>query len=316
MVQPHKKPGHPLCPVPKERAIHDLVLLKAITAKDNPTPDTTTAPNAPPEASVFLSSILENDPELFRIFPEECQPNALTATATSQQVATIMPQDDATFLQASAHALLHKIQKLREEPHALNPKAPPFTPLQSPSSTANHCLVVATADVHSPPEELQLNASDERPQPTEKEPPITKRVRWQPELITIQEIETEGQQKPTSAILRQQKEHASKKRTWCTNRSKWYRDQLVDWVITLHQLNALNSPSEPHCPIPRLILHKPKRTILQNPNRQESTSLPKPLPKGNAKPLTHCMAEYTQHKAKIFNHELRPGVFNFHFLPP
>ena len=66
MVQPHKKPGHTVCPAPKERAIHDLVLLKAITAKDNPTPDTTTAPNAPPEASVFLCSILEDDPELFK----------------------------------------------------------------------------------------------------------------------------------------------------------------------------------------------------------------------------------------------------------
>ena len=152
-------------------------------------------------------------------------------------------------------------------------------------------------------------------QPTKEEPPNTKRVQWQPKLTTIHEIETEGKQKPTSATLLQQKEHASKKRTWCTNRSKRYRDQLVDWVITLHQLHALNSHSEPHCPSPMLIL-KPKRTILQNPNRREPTSLPKPIPKGNAKPLTQRMAEYTQHKARIFNHELRPGVFNFHFLPP
>ena len=27
------------------------------------------------------------------------------------------------------------------------------------------------------------------------------------------------------------------------------------------------------------------------------------------------MAEYTQHKARIFDLKLRPGVFNFHFLP-
>ena len=175
--------------------------------------------------------------------------------------------------------------------------------------------MVTTAEVHPQPKEVHLNASDEKPQPTEKEPPNTKRVRWQPELITIHEIETEGQQKPTSATLLQQKEHASKKRTWCTNRSKRYRDQLVDWVITLHQLNAIDSHTEPHCPNPRLIL-KPKRTILQNPNKQQSTSPPKPIPRGNAKPLTQRMAEYTQHKARIFNHELRPGVFNFHFLPP
>ena len=140
------------------------------------------------------------------------------------------------------------------------------------------------------------------------EPPKTKRVRWQSNLTTIHEIETEGKQKPTSTTLLQQKEHASKKRTWCTNRSKRYRDQLVDWVITLHQLHALDSHSEPHCPSPRLILYKPKRTVLQNPNRRESTCLSKPIPKGNAKPLTQRMAEYTQQKAGILNHEPRTGA--------
>ena len=172
-----------------------------------------------------------------------------------------------------------------------------------------------TLPAHPPPKELQLNASDEKPQPTEKELPNTKRARWQPKLTTIHEIETEGKQKPTSATLLQQKEHASKKRTWCTNRTKRYRDQLVDWVITLHQLHALDSHSEPHCPSPRLILYKPKRTVLQYPNRRQSTSLPKPIPK-DAKPLTQRMAEYTHHKARILNHEPRPGVFNPHFFPP
>ena len=95
MVQPHKKPDQTVCPKPKERAIHDLVLLKAITAQDTPLPDTTTAPNAPPEANVFLCSILEDDPELFKIFPEEHLP--MPNANTSPQVAPIMPQDDATF---------------------------------------------------------------------------------------------------------------------------------------------------------------------------------------------------------------------------
>ena len=111
-----------------------------------------------------------------------------------------------------------------------------------------------------------------------------KKVRWQPKLITIHEIEAEGKQKPTSATLIQQKEHAAKKRAWCTNRSKRYRDQLVDWVITLHQLHALNSNNEPHCPSPRLILHKPNRTILQRPHRPEPTCPSKPIPKGNPTP--------------------------------
>ena len=152
--------------------------------------------------------------------------------------------------------------------------------------------------------------------PTEKEPPNMKRVRWQPNLTTIHEIEAEGEQKSTSAMLLQDKEHANKKRSWCTNRSKRYRDQLVDLVITMHQLDALNTHKEPRCPSPRLIFHTSKRTILQNPNRRESTSPSKPIPKGNAKPLTQRMAEYTQHKARIFNKELRRGVFNFNLLPP
>ena len=188
LVQPHKKPDQKVCPKPKERAIHDLVLLKAITAKDNPTPDTTTAPNAPPEANVFLCSILEDDLELFKIYPEECQTHApltdtaITPTTGSIQQPTIeqLPQDDVAFLQTSADALLHKINTLRgEKPCDLNPQAPPFTPQPSLSSTTNHCLVVTTAEVHPQPKAVPLNAPDENPQPTEKEPPNTKRVRWQ-----------------------------------------------------------------------------------------------------------------------------------------
>ena len=236
---------------------------------------------------------------------------------TSPSVAPIMPQDDAIFLQASADALLHKINTLRgEKPCDLNPQAPPFTPQPSSCSTTNHCLVVTTAEVHPQPKTVALNACEETPQPTSEEPPNTKRVRWHPKLTTIHEIETDGKQNPTSATLLQQKEHASKKRTWCTNRSKRYRDQLVDWVITTHQLDALNSHSEPNCPSPRLILHKPKRTILQRPSSPKPFRPSQSIPSGNAKPLTQRIAEYTQHKARIFDLKLRPGVFNFHFLPP
>ena len=155
MVQPHKKPGQNSCPKPKERAIHDLVLLKAITAKDKPNPDTTTVPNAPPEARVLLCSILADDPELFKIYPEECQTRPpMPNTNTSPKVAPIMPQDDAIFLQTSATALLHKIHELRrEEPGTLNPEAPPLTPLPSPNPTTDLCLLVTTAEAHPQPKE-------------------------------------------------------------------------------------------------------------------------------------------------------------------
>ena len=262
MVQPHKKPDQTVCPKAKERAIHDLVLLKAITAKDNPAPDTTTVSNAPPEANVFLCSILAENPELFKIYPEECQTHApSTETATTPTVGSIqqptqpinqIPQDDVAFLQTSADALLHKINTLRgEKPRALNPKALPFTPLPSSSSATDHCLVTTIAEVHPQPKEVLPHTCDEESRPTsatqeeEEQPPKKKRVRWNPELSILYNIEAEGEQKPTSATLLQQKEHAAKKRSWCTNRSKRYRDQLVDWVITMHQLDTLNSHSEP-----------------------------------------------------------------------
>ena len=56
-VQTHKKQGQTTTPQLKERAIHDLVLIKAITAKDNPYPDSTTIktnPNRSQNSDVFF----------------------------------------------------------------------------------------------------------------------------------------------------------------------------------------------------------------------------------------------------------------------
>ena len=143
-----------------------------------------------------------------------------------------------------------------------------------------------------------------------------RRVHWNPELSLIHYIEAIGEQKPTFISQEQNRIQASTKRSWCTNRSKRYRDQLVDLVVTLHQLHAVNTNTEPHCPSPRNGYNKPKITILKNHDRQKPISRPTSLPKGNDKPLTQRMADYVQHKARIFNYKLRPGVFNFHFLPP
>ena len=55
IVQPHKKPGQDSAPSAKERAIHDLVLLKAFTMMDNPPPDTTKIPSAPKEATIMMT---------------------------------------------------------------------------------------------------------------------------------------------------------------------------------------------------------------------------------------------------------------------
>ena len=70
-VQPHKKQGQVATPQLKERAIHDLVLIKAITAKDNPYPDSTTIKTAPSEARVLKSSFTHEDRKMFWNDPME-----------------------------------------------------------------------------------------------------------------------------------------------------------------------------------------------------------------------------------------------------
>ena len=119
MVQPQKKPGQKTSPEPKERAIHDLILLKAITAKDNGAPDSTTFADAPPEATVFKYSILADDPELVDNFPKK-RPIHATKKEIAQRPSTCsiqrpielidpLPHNDATSLQASANARLNQI---------------------------------------------------------------------------------------------------------------------------------------------------------------------------------------------------------------
>ena len=49
----------------------------------------------------------------------------------------------------------------------------------------------------------------------------------------------------------------------------------------------------------------------QNENPIKSPELPDPR-----RPLEQRLAEYTMHRSKIFGYRLKPGTFNFHFLPP
>ena len=64
-VQPHKRPGQSNYPQPRERAIHDLVLIKSFTAQDNPSPDCTTSRKAPEEAKTLFCSVSAAERELF-----------------------------------------------------------------------------------------------------------------------------------------------------------------------------------------------------------------------------------------------------------
>ena len=71
-VQPYKQPGQTSNPPPKDRAIHDLVLIKAITAQDNPRPDCTTSSKAPENAHTLMSHITPEEKGLFWRYPSEC----------------------------------------------------------------------------------------------------------------------------------------------------------------------------------------------------------------------------------------------------
>ena len=56
MVRPDTRHDKSTTQAPRERAIHDLVLLKAITMKDHPAQDTMDARNVPTDATVLKLS--------------------------------------------------------------------------------------------------------------------------------------------------------------------------------------------------------------------------------------------------------------------
>ena len=70
-VQPHKKQGQTSAPQLKERAIHDLVLIKALCAQDNPYPDSITIKTAPSEAKILKSSFTPEDRKILWNDPQE-----------------------------------------------------------------------------------------------------------------------------------------------------------------------------------------------------------------------------------------------------
>ena len=69
MVQPHKNPCQESIPKPKERAIHDLVFLKAITAQVKTNGDSTFTPEAPAETIILQCSIMIDDPDFSKSIP-------------------------------------------------------------------------------------------------------------------------------------------------------------------------------------------------------------------------------------------------------
>lgn len=156
------------CPKPKERAIHDLVLLKALTVQDNSILDSTKRPVLSAEEAIVLKcSIIEDDLELFKNYPEEYfhhtkEENTIHRhkTASIEQPIRLIepiPHEDATFLQDSANALLNQMEQIRKkDSNNLNPEDTPFFPFPLPSKTTNQYAVFTISVVHPPPKEAVI----------------------------------------------------------------------------------------------------------------------------------------------------------------
>ena len=116
MVQPHQKDDKQSKPAARERAIHDLVLIKAITQQDNPA-DCTTKPKdlSPSEVHLLTSIMSPVDTGLFQNDLEERPPsNQQYADCTIQrpeQLIAPLQENEVAFLQTTASSIINKIGK-------------------------------------------------------------------------------------------------------------------------------------------------------------------------------------------------------------
>merc|ERR1712074_158764 len=103
--------GQTKTPQPKERAVHDLVLLKAVSAKDNPGPDDISLNNAPAEARALLSNIEIAERELFWNDPNERPQHQLQndhpKPSEDSKKEETLTEKEISYLQNTASALLH-----------------------------------------------------------------------------------------------------------------------------------------------------------------------------------------------------------------
>ena len=241
-VQPHKKQGQVSAPQLKERAIHDLVLIKSITAKDNPYQDSTTIKTAPSEAKILKCSVTTEDRKMFWNDPMESTKLGFSKNITSPispddtQHVLSPTEEEISNLQQTAVALLEKIQSLRQndEKHDLDPKAPPFIPQMT---------ILATAQIHNQPKTKPS---------TSKELKNMKSLRWCPQLIEVHEIKATGYQYPTK-LIKEEICHWTTKRNRETKRTKRHRNQVIDVVTMMFQLDAWNRRTFPRCPSPNVL---------------------------------------------------------------
>ena len=128
VVQPHKRPGQNVAPSPKEREIHDLVLLKSFQMMDNPLPDSTSIPKAPVNATIMMTTQKQIDKELYVFDPEDGHPTGSILRTTNisecsiqqpKQLIDKLTLEESDFLQNSATALLNQIQLIKKSEQPL-----------------------------------------------------------------------------------------------------------------------------------------------------------------------------------------------------
>ena len=339
MVQPHKQQDQAKMPQVKERAIHDLVLLKAINAKDNPVPDCTTSSNTPSEAKVLLTSTAHYDREMFCNDPTE-RPKA-TYTNKSSPCSLQTPKQLIERLPINEEQI-STIQNSDKCPNALSTDKLMPCSLQTPEQLIEQSQLTEkeiaalqnVADAFSNKidrlrrqaklSKLNPEAAPFNPSVFNTKAKTRKKLRWKIDLIQIHNIEPNGKQKPTSTENALHNKKRSDRRDLETNRTKRYRDQLTDVVTTLHQLSAKNGNVYSQCSSPQSF-YRPTKTprpptvfkILQRPhNIQEDKIIRTPRMPDPGRPLEQRLAEYTQHRSRIYGYKLKPGIFNFSFMPP
>ena len=154
MVRPDTRHDKSTTQAPRERAIHDLVLLKAITMKDHPAQDTMDARNVPTDATVLKLSRHTVDPELFPTNPDAHPdyqiPNRNPVISQfmqplSNQLTDLIPQSDMEYLQSTATALLTKIGHMKTEG-----RAQPLTKTESSGIPDSPCYPLAVPFLTEP----------------------------------------------------------------------------------------------------------------------------------------------------------------------
>ena len=302
MVKPHKRPNQNIDPAPRERAIHDLVLIKSITSPDHPHQDSSQLKDAPEEASAFRTSFQVIERGLFPSIPDKLpksqNPNPVGSQYSCIQQPTKIidpiPEKDITFLQSTSDAILQRISDIRK--NSLNTKKPNSISSNQPTNCypkldwnkhytqsyldqghLKHQLKSRPSNLPQDPDLFETepikSKDSQKLQYSSQTSCITqehkkKQVHWKPQISKIQFIEPSGKMKPTNTTMALSRELDSLERSSETERSKLWRDQITDLTTTICLISSKNEDKHPYCPSPRLFYSEDGAIKRQTPRSE------------------------------------------------